>query len=206
MQHTRTAGLTFLLALACGTPAMAQTFTVSGGGSAVTATGTASGTAKASDTPPPAQTVIDDAVKTAKAEHKTVFVHVGASWCGWCHKLEAMLHSTEVGPVIATYYVLAPLDALENADKKSLENPGVDAVMKSLDFKGGPPMFAFLDADGKKIASSFALAPNNDNIGYPGSPTEIQTFGELLKKTAPKMTDADWTKIMDYLHKNAPKQ
>jgi len=153
-------------------------------------------------TPLPAKAVIDQATKIAKANHKVVLVHVGASWCTWCHRLDAMLNSKEVGPVMAAYYVIVPLTALEQGPNKALENPGVDSVMQALGLQGGPPMFAFIDANGKEIASSFALPPNNENIGYPGTPEEIKTFGGLLEKTAPKMSAADRTTIIDYLKKD----
>jgi thiol-disulfide isomerase/thioredoxin len=162
--------------------------------------------AQTPQTPPAAKAVVDQGVATAKANNKVVFVHVGASWCGWCHRLDAMLKSPDAGAAMSKYYVIVPLDALEEENKKSLENPGVDSVMKALDFKGGPPMFAFLDGEGKKIASSFAMAPNNGNIGYPATSEEISTFGALLKKTAPAMTDADYQTIIGYLTKNSPKQ
>jgi len=162
--------------------------------------------AHANTAPLPAKTVIDQAVKTAKAENKTVFVHVGASWCGWCRKLEHMLDSKEVGPIFAAHYVLVPLDAMEEPEKKSLENPGVDSVLKALGLQGGPPMYAFLDADGKEIATSQVMPPDNGGIGYPAVPAEFKAFDELLKKTAPRMTDAERATIGEYLVKNAPKE
>lgn len=198
-------GLTLSAALSAmlSAPVMAQTVTVTVGNGTGNGNATA---ASASETPSPAKTLIDQAVKTAKAEHKAVLVHVGASWCGWCHKLDQVLGSPEIAPLMAASYVIVPLDALEEGSKKSLENPGVDSVMKALGLHGGPPLYAFLDADGKEIATSFAVPPNNDNIGYPAEPQEIVAFGELLKKTAPNMSDADRTKITDYLTAHAPKQ
>mgnify|MGYP003704433627 CR=1 FL=1 len=44
---------------------------------------------------PPARQVLDAALTKAKAEHKNVFVHFSASWCGWCHKLEAFMKTDE---------------------------------------------------------------------------------------------------------------
>jgi hypothetical protein len=61
------------------------------------------------------------------------------------------------------------------------------------------PTFAFLDGDGKVLASSMVVPPDNHNIGYPGLPEEIGAFGSLLKKTAPRMTDVERTKVTDYL-------
>jgi hypothetical protein len=46
--------------------------------------------------------------------------------------------------------------------------------------------------------------PNHGNIGYPATSEEIQTFGELIRKTAPRMTTAQHAAILDYLRKNVP--
>ena len=191
MQRLHLMGLGLMLSATLSAPAWAQMSSASPSDTVGTAK-----TANASQAMPPAATLIDQAVKVAKASHKTVFVHVGASWCGWCHKLDEMLASKEVGSIIDAHYVVVPLIALEQ--DKSLENPGVDSVMNALGLHDGPPLYAFIDADGKEITSSLVM-PNNGNIGYPGTPEEIAAFGGLLQKTAPQMSAADRAKITDYL-------
>jgi hypothetical protein len=102
-------------------------------------------------------------------------------------------------------YLLVKLDVLENGSKKSLENPGGAEVMKDLGGeKSGLPYYAFLDAKGKKLADSNVM-PNEQNIGYPGSPEEIQAFMDLIHKTAPRWSDSDRDKLKAYLIANAPK-
>ena len=94
---------------------------------------------------------------------------------------------------------------MESPEKKSLENPGGGKKLEELGgAKSGLPFYAFLDAKGKKLADANAL-PGGKNIGYPATPEEIAAFEKLMKETAPRMTEADRTKLVDYLKKAAPK-
>ncbi len=97
------------------------------------------------------------------------------------------------------------LDVMENGPKVATdENPGGVAIMKTLGGeKSGLPFYAILDAKGKKLADSNVM-PKNQNIGYPGSSEEIEAFGKILEKTAPKWKEADRLKLIDYLKQNAP--
>jgi thioredoxin-related protein len=154
---------------------------------------------------PAAQTVINQALKTARAENKTVFVHFGASWCTWCKHLDAMLLSPEVGKLIADHFVLVNLTVQESDDKKTLENPGAQEIMdKNGAGKAGVPYYLFMDKDGKKIVDSLAM-PKGGNIGYPATPEEIKIFEGLLPKAAPRMNATQRASIADYLTKHAPK-
>jgi len=154
---------------------------------------------------PSAQTVIDSALKTARAENKTVFIHFGASWCKWCKELDAALESPELRGLIAQHFVMAHLTVQESDDKKSLENPGAEKLMNETGGgKTGVPYYLFLDKDGMKIASSMAM-PDGGNIGYPATPEEVNAFSDLLPRAAPRMTSADRARIVDYLTAHAPK-
>jgi thioredoxin-related protein len=155
---------------------------------------------------PSAQTLLDAAMKKAKAEHKAVFVIFGASGCGWCNKLDAFLEQPDIQQQFAAHYVIVHLVVNEDEEKKHQENPGGKEVMKKLGAEQpGIPFYAFLDATGKKLADSNVLE-DGYNIGYPGTPEGIEAFVGLLKKTAPKMKSADLEKLIVALKKNAPKQ
>lgn len=154
--------------------------------------------------PEPATKVVETAVKRAKAENKTVWVDFGASWCGWCRKLEAFLAAPEVKDIIEKHYLIVPLTVMESANKKALENPGGEDVMKELGGDGvGLPFYAFLDGSGTKIANSLAM-PNGSNIGFPANPSELDAFVSLIERTAPSLASAERERLVAYLNKVVP--
>ena len=163
--------------------------------------------------PRPANVLLEAAYKRAKKEKKTVLVMFHATWCGWCHKLEAVMAKPDFKKQFEKSYVIVNLDVLENGDKiAQFENPGGKDRMAELGGeKSGLPFYAFLNDKGEKLADSNAM-PNpktpevkDQNIGYPGSPEEIEAFMTLIKQTAPKWADADQDKLHAYLKENAPK-
>jgi len=138
---------------------------------------------------PSAEQVLTAAKTKAAAEQKAIFVHFGASWCGWCKKLDAYLVQPDVKPVFEKYFVPVKLVMGEHPPQKDLENAGADDLAKKL---GGPgfPFHAFLDAQGALIVNS-NREPGRQNIGYPAEPDEVDWFLQMIKKAAPKITDAD---------------
>jgi thiol-disulfide isomerase/thioredoxin len=156
--------------------------------------------------PKPAQNLIGAARTAANKQHKPTLVMFHASWCGWCKRLDAVMSRPEFKKMFEANYQLVTLDVLENGAKVAeLENPGGKEYMKELGGeKSGLPFYAWLNADGKKIADSNAM-PKEQNIGYPGEPAEIETFMALIKKTAPNWSEADQKTLHDYLVANAPK-
>ena len=158
----------------------------------------------ASGTPEPAATVVDAAVKRANAESKTVWVDFGASWCGWCRKLEAFLAAPEVKDIIERHYLIVPLTVMESDAKAALENPGGEAMMRDLGGEdAGLPFYAFLDGSGKRIANSLAM-PKGGNIGFPANQEEITAFMALIGKTAPALSSAERDRVVAYLNKILP--
>src|ERR1039458_10331589 len=119
---------------------------------------------------PTAEQVLAPAKAKAAVEHKAIFVHFGASWCGWCRRLDAFLDPPDIKPVFDKYFIPVKLLVQENDKNKALENPGADALLKQLGGPSGLPYSAFLDAKGVLIINS---KRNGENIGYPGEPAEI---------------------------------
>jgi len=149
--------------------------------------------------PPSAEEVLAAALKTAKADQKNVLVHFGASWCTWCKHLDAMLESKEVGKLFHDNYVITHLTIQEREEKVALENPGAQEMVNQAGGNGsGVPVYIFLDATGKRMATSMAM-PDGGNIGHPVTPEEIQAFDGLLAKTAPRMTTEQRKQIANYL-------
>lgn len=155
----------------------------------------------AGQAPPRADTLVSAAMKTAQAGKKVVLIEFGASWCTWCRSFEAFVHAPDVKQIIANNYVLVNLTVHERDDKKALENAGGEEAMNGWGgAKSGLPYYVFLNGAGKKIADSNAM-PDGSNIGFPGTAQELQMFVALIDKTAPGLSKADRTKIVDYLNK-----
>jgi hypothetical protein len=113
------------------------------------------------------------------------------------------LYESEVSKLFADHYVVVNLTVKESEPKKALENPGAEKLLGELGGEqSGLPFYAFLDQAGKKIADSLAM-PRGGNIGHPATPEEIKAFDKLLERTAPRMTGAERTRIVDYLTKSA---
>jgi thiol-disulfide isomerase/thioredoxin len=150
---------------------------------------------------PSADQVLAPAKSRAAAEHKTIFVHFGASWCPWCRRLDAFLDRPEVKPAFEKYFIPVKLVVQERDEKKALENPGAGAVLKDLGAHGGLPFMVFVDAQGAVIANSEL---KGQNIGFPAEPEEIDWFVQMMKKAAPGMAEADM-KVIETALKSAKK-
>ena len=148
--------------------------------------------------PPSSDQVIADAKTKASAEQKAIFVHFGASWCGWCKRLDAFLDRKDVKPVFEKYFVTVKLVVQEKEKDKALENSGADALLTKLGGPSGLPYSAFLDSKGDTIVNS--KGSDGNNIGFPAQPDEIDWFVKMMKKAAPKMSDDDLNVIKSALN------
>jgi thiol-disulfide isomerase/thioredoxin len=137
---------------------------------------------------PTADQVLAPAKAKAAAEHKAIFLHFGASWCGWCKRLDAFLDRPDIKPVFEKYFIPVKLVVQENDKNKALENPGADALLKNLGGPAGLPYSAFLDAKGVLIVNSKFKV---ENIGYPADPSDIDWFIQMMKKASPNMSPDD---------------
>jgi hypothetical protein len=149
---------------------------------------------------PAAQSVVDAALRSAKASNKGVFIHFSASWCTFCHKLTAFLESPDGKTTFGAYFVSQEVIVNEVKGKEALENAGGAILLKK--WSGADdtvlPYFAFLDASGKKIGDSNAM-PDGTSVGYPSTPDAAKAFDALLIKVAPRMSGDTRAKILNYI-------
>jgi hypothetical protein len=142
----------------------------------------------ASAAPPSAEQVLNEAKAKASAEHKVIFLHFGASWCGWCKKLDAFLDRQDIKPVFEKYFVPVKLVVQEHDNNKALENAGADKLMTQFGGPSGLPYSAFLNTEGALIVNS---KHDGENIGYPAKTEEIDWFVQMMKMAAPKIDEND---------------
>jgi protocatechuate 3,4-dioxygenase beta subunit len=135
---------------------------------------------------------LDAALAQAKREGKRVFVQETATWCGPCHKLTDLLLANTVWEKDFVYVMMDHrLD-------------GAFEIMKELrdGGPGGIPWFAILDSDGKKLVTS--NKPRDDqNIGFPSSPSGREHFGRMFKETSERITEADVDSLLAALEQQA---
>jgi thiol-disulfide isomerase/thioredoxin len=128
-----------------------------------------------------AETLVAAALKAAVKDGKGVFVSIGAEWCGWCKRLDALLANEIVGPIMRERFVLLKLDQEKVAGTKEFR------AGHGSELSGGIPWYAALDATGQVVATSDAKA---GNTGYPARPEEIDWFMDVIKRAAPGMDPA----------------
>ena len=129
---------------------------------------------------PSASSLLADGLARAKAEDKPVFLHFGAPWCIWCHRLEDFMTREDIAPIFEDNFVDLKIDT----DRF----PGGGEMLNDMRHsqRGGIPWFTILGADGKEIVSS---SSSGDNIGYPGDAPSAKIFIGMLRKARPSLTD-----------------
>jgi len=135
-----------------------------------------------------------------------------ASWCGWCHRMDSIMNMPETKPLFDKSYVIEHLVVLEAKDKKDLENPGADKLMKKNGGENqGIPYFLIFDKKGNLLSDSRMPAKDKkgnailSNVGCPAQPDEITFFTGLLKKTS-TLTDPELDLIAEKFMKKPIKR
>lgn len=90
---------------------------------------------------------IEELVKKAKAENKSIILQAGGNWCIWCLRFNQFIETTpELKQIVDKNYLYYHLNfSPENKNEKvfaKYDNPGA---------KFGYPVFVVLDKDGKMI-------------------------------------------------------
>lgn len=156
---------------------------------------------------PTTKELLAKAQTDAKKSGKNVLVIFHASWCGWCHRFDKFLDTTDEGKLVKGGLEVVHITVLENDKNKADENEGGLDYMGALGGKdAGLPFMAIIDAkSGKMVVNSLQKEGDaKTNTGYPGAPEEIAHFMTMLDKGAKKIKADDKTKIKAWLVANAP--
>ncbi len=144
-----------------------------------------------------ATTLIADATKQAAKENKKVFIRYTASWCGWCHRMNAAMKDNSTVDLFNKNFIVVPIVVMEHNNKKELETPGGDsAILAHGGAQSGLPYWVVLDTNGKLIANSKEkagdkpLTDSGENVGCPAQPNEVKYFLRILKATT-SLTDIE---------------
>jgi len=138
-----------------------------------------------------AQKVLDAGLQEASQSSKRVFLHFGAPWCGWCHRLEDWLAREDVSSILSKDFIEVKIDTERMIG-------GQDLLTKyNVARTTGIPWFVILDGHGDNMIDS--NGPSGKNIGYPGAGEEIEHFRSMLTATAINLTPEDIRKLIGTL-------
>lgn len=139
--------------------------------------------------PPSAADVLKEATEVAAKENKHVFIIFHASWCGWCHRMDSLMNSSNCKPLFDQQYVIRHLVVNESEKNKGLENPGAAELMAAHNGAGqGIPFWLILDSKGNVLTDSRIRAEGSnqpgDNSGCPDTQEEVSYFARALTSTS----------------------
>ncbi len=164
------------------------------------------------NSPLPAAEILNAALKKAKSEKRSVLLMFHASWCGWCHKMDASLKDPSIKPYFDKNYIIADIVVYESKGKENLENPGaVDLLKKYNNADQGLPTWLIFDAKGSLIADSqmrpegVAQTTKGENVGCPAKQEEVAYFVSALKKSS-RLNEKELEDITTIFRKNEIKR
>ena len=134
-----------------------------------------------------ADAVLKDGLDQAKSSGRKVFLHYGAPWCGWCHKLEDWMAQEDIASTFAKDFVDVKIDQDRMLGAKEVEET------YQMPKNSGIPWFVVIDPTNGKVLST-STGPDG-NIGYPAKDSEIQHFMGMLEGAHKNLTAAELERI-----------
>lgn len=160
---------------------------------------------------PSAEVILHHAEAQARAQHKSIMLEFGASWCVNCKLYDRMLADPAIHAILNKAFVFTAMDTGENPhDTRHADTPGAVAFEDSVGGKGaGWPFLVILNAEGRPIINSYRpdakSKTGKDNIGYPVLPQEIDWFMTMVRRGGPQLSHADLAKVRAWLTAEAAK-
>jgi thiol-disulfide isomerase/thioredoxin len=145
-----------------------------------------------------AERMLAEALRRAKDEDKRVFFIASASWCGPCRRLARFLEAQQAE--LERHYVFVKLDV--SRDERG------EAVRARYQGKqdDGVPWYALVDADGTVLITSNAAESKSgrraSNIGFPSSAEGVAHFVQMLRQTAPRLSEDRLAELRQALTKS----
>ena len=137
---------------------------------------------------PDAEKMLADALEQAKRQEKCVLLEESGAYCGWCIKLARFIEAHR--DLLGQDYVPIAIDPCRFEHGQQV----MDRLRVSKN--GGIPWMAILNAQGEVLVTSDGP---NGNIGYPGTPEEIQHFLKMLRTTARRLTPEQFARLQNDL-------
>ena len=145
-------------------------------------------------TPQVAADALKAGLEQARQSKRMVFLHFGAPWCGWCHRLEDWMARPEVKSIMDGAFVDLKIDTdrMEGGQELLDKFSGGES--------GGIPWFVILDpVTEKDVANS--TGPTG-NCGFPFAKEEVVWFGKMLESTGELLSTAERQSLTDSLNAN----
>ncbi len=118
------------------------------------------------------------ALVQAKKEGKLVLLVFGIHGTSWSDRLDAYHDDPKVRSVLEKHFVLARVD---------IQEPGGMEMYMELGSRGSPA-FSILNSAGDLVADS---GQNDQNVGFPNKPEEVDRYIAALKTACPALTQDD---------------
>jgi hypothetical protein len=130
-----------------------------------------------------ARDLLETTCQTAANESKLVFLKSGYPGCIWCRTFDKYHSTPEVRDIVGKYFVVAEIDTKNMPDGTEVFTAFAQPAA---------PSWVILTPDKKVLIDSYADTNGKKvNVGFPGAPEEKEYYQAALKKTVPKITQAE---------------